>query len=157
MQYTQNVRLTIAQQFMALQLCPACLGRGTLHNGRLTWEFPAQPTPLSRQYLIRIVFQQGGTPKAYVVDPNLSVLAEGKSLPHVYEQNPTQLCLYLPGSGEWSPSKKISETIVPWSVLWLFYFEDWLASGEWKGGGQHPSEKDYDKHKKNSFNRRRRN
>lgn len=35
---------------------------------------------------------------------------------------------------------RIDQTVVPWTALWLFYFEDWLASGEWKGGGQHPPE-----------------
>ena len=32
----------------------------------------------------------------------------------------------------------ISGTIVPWTILWLFYFEEWLMSDEWKGGGVHP-------------------
>jgi hypothetical protein len=27
---------------------------------------------------------------------------------------------------------------VPWTALWLFYFEEWLVSNEWKGGGEHP-------------------
>jgi hypothetical protein len=34
----------------------------------------------------------------------------------------------------------IANTIVPWSVLWLFYFEDWLCTGEWSGGGVHPEQ-----------------
>jgi hypothetical protein len=25
-----------------------------------------------------------------------------------------------------------------WATLWLFYFEEWLASDDWKGGGMHP-------------------
>jgi hypothetical protein len=36
----------------------------------------------------------------------------------------------------------IDKTIVPWCYLWLFYFEDWLATGEWKGGGIHPETPD---------------
>jgi hypothetical protein len=50
---------------------------------------------------------------------------------------------------------KISDTIVPWAVLWLYYFEDWLATDEWKGGGKHP-DLNNGKRKKNSFNRWRR-
>lgn len=30
--------------------------------------------------------------------------------------------------------------IVPWTSLWLYFFEDWLATDEWKGGGKHPAE-----------------
>jgi len=52
----------------------------------------------------------------------------GRAGNEVYEQNPARLCLSLPGTGEWSPAKRISETIVPWTYLWLWYFEEWLAS-----------------------------
>ena len=30
---------------------------------------------------------------------------------------------------------RLDQTVVPWTSLWLFYFEDWLSSDEWKGGG----------------------
>ena len=33
---------------------------------------------------------------------------------------------------------RIDQTIVPWTALWLFYFKEWLASDDWKGGGIHP-------------------
>jgi hypothetical protein len=32
----------------------------------------------------------------------------------------------------------LDQTVVPWASLWLFYFEEWLASDVWKGGGIHP-------------------
>ena len=28
---------------------------------------------------------------------------------------------------------------MPWAALWLFYFEEWLGSDDWKGGGEHPT------------------
>src|SRR5579883_431538 len=130
--------LTAVQQLVNLKANPICQGGGEVRLGKLTWEFAARPDPLSRIYKMRIVYQQGDVPKVYVIDPDLTFLAEGRRLPHVYEQKPTRLCLYLPGGGEWSPSKRISETIVPWTFLWLWYFEEWLASGDWKGGGLHP-------------------
>jgi hypothetical protein len=34
---------------------------------------------------------------------------------------------------------RLDHTIVPWTALWLFYFEEWLISNDWKGGGVHPS------------------
>jgi hypothetical protein len=33
---------------------------------------------------------------------------------------------------------RLDLTVVPWTALWLFYFEEWLASDDWKGGGMHP-------------------
>jgi len=33
---------------------------------------------------------------------------------------------------------RLDQTVVPWTALWLLYFEEWLFSGEWAGGGLHP-------------------
>jgi hypothetical protein len=44
---------------------------------------------------------------------------------------------YLPRTGEWHDRRLLAETMVPWSLLWLLYFEEWLMSNEWKGGGVH--------------------
>jgi hypothetical protein len=122
--------------------------------GRLTWEFEARPLPISRFYRVRIHYRQGGTPDTRVTAPDLNLLAAGRDLPHVYEQSPTRMCLYMPGTGEWSPGKRIVDTIIPWAILWLLYFEGWLLTGEWRGGGEHPMVKEDGK--KNSRNRRRR-
>ena len=86
----------------------------------------------------RLDYQLGDSPRAYVDDPDLIALAGGRRLPHVYQQQPPCLCLYLPDTEEWAPNMRIVDTIVPWSILWLFYFEDWLETNEWKGGGVHP-------------------
>jgi len=32
----------------------------------------------------------------------------------------------------------IAKTIIPWTSLWLYFFGDWLITGEWNGGGEHP-------------------
>lgn len=130
--------LTAAQQFLNLQKNPIWAGTGTLRAGQLVWRFRAAPTSLSREYGLRIEYRQGGAPQVFVEEPDLSVLAEGRRLPHVYEQQPCRLCLYVPGAGEWGGWMRIDQTIAPWALLWLFYFEEWLSSDEWKGGGKHP-------------------
>ena len=38
---------------------------------------------------------------------------------------------------EFNSSKLIANTIIPWTVEWLYYYELWLATGEWLGGGEH--------------------
>ena len=76
-----------------------------------------------------------------VLSPNLNQLAAGRFLPHVYSIKPVRLCLNFPSYGEWTLDKSIAETIVPWAYLWLMYFEHWLATDEWQGGGKHPGEK----------------
>ena len=82
--------------------------------------------------------------------PDLRELAKGKKIPHTYgtdeKTGGTRLCLFLPrhlsdeNYGEWRPQLKLSETILPWAALWLFYFEQWLFTGVWEGCGAHPGD-----------------
>jgi hypothetical protein len=130
--------LTAVQQLIGLRRSLICPGHGTVRLGRLIWEFEARPTTLSRAYGVRVIFRQNATPHVLVIRPDLVDLAGGRKLPHVYEQRPTRLCLYLPRVKEWHGSMSLSETIVPWAILWFFYFEEWLVSDDWKGGGVHP-------------------
>lgn len=136
--------LTAAQQFVNLRANPLSSGDGVLRAGAFNWRFDASPSPLSRIYRVRIEMSQERAPRTFIEAPDLALLAEGRDLPHVY-RNPTRLCLYLPGTSEWQPWMRIDQTIVPWCVLWLWYFEDWLASGEWKGGGAHPPMHDHER------------
>jgi hypothetical protein len=138
MQVGRSRSLTVAQQFVNLQGNPVSAGNGRLHAGRLVWTYDASPSALSRIYRIRIEMEHDLSPEVFVETPDLNLLADGRDLPHVYRQDPVRLCLYLPGTTEWRPWMRLDQTVVPWTALWLFYFEDWLSTGEWKGGGEHP-------------------
>jgi hypothetical protein len=137
--------LTATQQFVNLRGNPISRGAGDLHPGRLIWRYSATPCPLGRDYHIRIEFKQDGGPRTFVEGPDLHALAGGRRIPHLYQQDPPRLCLYLPRIYEWQPWMRLDQTIVPWTALWLFYFEAWLASDDWKGGGIHPEvDEDYE-------------
>lgn len=138
--------LSAAQQYLALRSNPICDGSGSLKRGRLVWTWQVAPSALGRLYTLRLVFKEAGIPTVFVEQPDLVVLAEGRKIPHVYSEAPVKLCLYLPGSGEWHSGLLIANTIVPWAALWLYFFEEWLISDEWKGGGQHPMDTDSDEH-----------
>ena len=131
--------LSLPQQFLFLNASKTVDGDGVLHPRRLEWNFDAHPTPLSRNYRASLVLEPGDTPDVRIVDPDLRVLSNGRDLPHIYH-NPDRLCLYLPGTGQWDASKRLDQTIVPWTHLWLVYFEEWLSSDDWKGGGRHPGD-----------------
>ncbi len=130
--------LSVAQQLENLRANPLSARSGWLCRGRLVWRCDLSPTPFSRTYTVRIEYAHGDRPKVYVESPNLRELAGEREIPHLYSQEEQRLCLYLPHSGEWNRSMLFDRTIIPWSVMWLFYFEDWLLSGEWRGGGTHP-------------------
>lgn len=129
--------LSLAQQLLFLRSNPIAGGTGSIKRRKLTWSTTIQPTALSRTYKARISLREGETPDVYIDDPQLREMAKGRLIPHVYTK-PLRLCLYLPGTDEWAAHKRIDQTIIPWTYLWLLYFEEWLASDEWKGGGKHP-------------------
>ena len=92
------------------------------------------------------IYVQGSTAIGTTVKPigrnehDVDLIAMLQATARGYSETPVNLCLYLPGTGEWSPDRRLDQTIVPWAALWLFYFEEWLWSNEWKGGGVHPGD-----------------
>ena len=104
----------------------------------MTWFGNFTPSALSETYRLKITYTLGQAPKAYIVSPKPLPLAEGaKRLPHTYKYSngKQQLCLYLPGTGEWQKSMVIAYTIVHWAVQWMYYYEIWVSTGKWMGGG----------------------
>ncbi|MHB1142761.1 MAG: hypothetical protein ACYC1T_13530 [Sulfuricaulis sp.] len=143
---------TAAEQHFALKNSPIAQGSGSLRHRQFIWVFEAQPTPMSRKYRVRIEYREGENPRVVVMDPDLTLLAadRAKQLPHVYtREHPVRLCLYNPDKFPWTPYMFIALTIVPWTYLWLYFFEEWLFSNDWKGGGDHPGIND-DKKNANS-------
>lgn len=108
----------------------------------INWvEFDLQPTPLSRVYKILLVYIEGYSPYAYVLTPSLNKLKKDNTLiPHLYDHERYQLCLHYPHSNEYSQYEEIGQQYVPWIIHWLYYFEEWLYTGEWKGGGVEPGD-----------------
>jgi len=72
--------LTAAQQFLSLRINPICAGTGTLHAGRLVWRYRTSPTPLSREYEVRIDYRQGDVPTVFIDEPDLTALADARIL-----------------------------------------------------------------------------
>ena len=116
------------------------------------WEGPL--TPIMRRYRIRVTYfrrclfdtwtLENEYASVQVVDPVIGLDPRGTSErpPHIYfnkpnPQNP-RLCLYDPKERFWSPEEYIADTIIPWAIDWLFFFEGWLDTGKWAGGGRHP-------------------
>ncbi len=113
-------------------------GKFKIQQGNfLIWEGWVTPTPDSCKYCLCINYRLGGNPYIWVVEPPFYKEKE-KIFPHVFLGN--RLCLYLPSEWRWSSSEWISETIIPWACLWLYYYEIHKITGEWKGGGKHPEE-----------------
>ena len=95
------------------------------------WVGKLQPGDMTATYTVRISYSPGQRPLVDVLDPKLVSREEGGSVPHTFR--PGRICLHL--RDEWDSTMYLHETIVPWSSLWLYYYEMWHATGEWLGGG----------------------
>jgi hypothetical protein len=94
-----------------------------------------QPSPTSDRYTVEVEYKVPTRPCVRIVQPQLRLASGRTKLPHVFKGN--DLCLHL--TGEWRPDLKISEYIIPWVSFWLFFYEVWLVTGEWLGGGHEPT------------------
>jgi len=114
---------------------------GIEKHQKLVWGGKVRPTPLSQEYQVIMTWEQGWSPRVWVVGDNLQKL-DDPEFPHKFhvdeENRMVRLCLYR--YQEFSSSKYISRTIIPWTVEWLYFYEIWLATGVWCGGGEHPLE-----------------
>jgi hypothetical protein len=108
---------------------------------KLHFSFKIAPTPFARVYDCQLNLYDDKSPEVLVLSPDLTLLAEGRSLPHVYQHDGpgTKLCLWLPREKEWTPAMRLDETYLPWTAQWLDYFEEWLVTDVWSGGGAHPT------------------
>ena len=110
--------------------------------------------PICQTYRIRIVYfsrryfdgwhVDNPYVEVFVMDPPIGrdPRGTGEAPQHVYRggypPDYPALCIYDPRDDHWLPDEAIVERIIPWTIKWLFFHEEWLLSGEWKGGGRHP-------------------
>jgi hypothetical protein len=110
--------------------------------------------PGRRSYCVRVIyFPRIFFPDFRIENPRVSITVEepvigldprgtGELPPHIYpnfaRREFPMLCLFDPAADEWNGDKLIAETILPWAAEWLFFFEGWMATGDWLGGGRHP-------------------
>ena len=135
---------SLAQRALELSLLGLPDSSTVIRSGtHLLYRFSICPSTTSRVYECLIKVWPGKkSPEAFVVFPDLSMLAAKRLIPHVYPHKgaATKLCLWCPKLCDWNPELKLTETYIPWIAEWLWYFEDWLYTGEWAGGGRHPDQ-----------------
>ena len=101
------------------------------------------------KYKLKIIIGTYGDYECFIISPQISY-ANGMP-PHIYfgdskvdEVNKVfkelHICLHLPGSDEYSIDAPIMETIVSWAIKWTEFYELWLLTGVWYGGGKHASD-----------------
>lgn len=134
-------RLNVRQQSAAIRVrWPGV--QSEVRGSRLRCRGKVSPTLLGTEYQFRLEYSEGGLPRVWIEDPPLRPLTPGGRIPHTYGNEPgssPRPCIYHPDKGEWRSHRTIATTIIPWLHEWLFFYEIWHATGEWLGGGEHPS------------------
>ena len=121
--------LSVGQQIVQMHLhFPAFSYRLEIHRQKRmpTWRGELQPTELSPIYGVQIRYAYPKSPSVWVLTPTLE-----SDAPHRYSDG--SLCLYYPGDRSWTPGLPIAQTLVPWTALWLAFYEIWLRTGTWYG------------------------
>lgn len=135
-------RKTIDQQIEAMATAWPMFRVGKRDRTKQSVVWTGSFKPQFTAYRIEVRYAVGSRPEVRVLSPVLERLPgniEG-SLPHIYgpTDDPT-LCLYDPVTDEWNSTMLIAEKIIPWTIDWLTFYEFWLMTGVWSGGGRHPT------------------
>lgn len=136
---------TLAQRALELRALSLHGAQLVFLSGRaLHYRFHLAPTEFGRLYTCELRLTPGLlSPEMLVLSPDLTTLTDATALPHVYpNKGPgTKLCLWWPKNREWTPQMKLVDTYIAWTAEWLWFFEDWLTTEVWAGGGEHPQQR----------------
>lgn len=125
---------------MHLRMCYPESSGTIVRGGRLVWQTTIKPSAISDDYLISIEAKPRKFPTVWASEGAISRCANLSAVPHKFEFDPDtpriRLCLQYQ---DWSSCQLYTETVIPWIMEWLVHFEIWMATGEWHGGGIHPS------------------
>jgi hypothetical protein len=91
---------------------------------KATWTGGLKPKANSPTYIVSITYRPYKRPKVSVIRPSLHPDA-----PHTYSDR--TLCLYYPDDKSWDDQKFLAQTILLWTMEWLYFYELWLATGKW--------------------------
>lgn len=124
--------LTPVQQLYYMQM--SWPGFSVARCGRtLIWQGQLTPDQLGSTYTIRVTYKLPIRPEVEVLAPKLQKLPD-QGIPHRFSDG--NLCLHLPG--EWHGGKIIAHTVLHWAAFWLYFYEAWLITEKWEGGGHEP-------------------
>lgn len=103
------------------------------------------------RYQIRLDYFVKSIPNVYVISPTidmrepLEIHTFGMKFHGAYQRELPLLCLTHYETDRWNTSIMLLESYIPWAVEWTEFYELWLMTGKWYGGGIHPGgEKDND-------------
>ena len=107
----------------------------TIARGRLVCRGPLKPFPMAAVYTVRIEYLEPKKPITWIEDPPLQKTSHSARLEHIYKDD--SACTFYPRT-DWNAGRLLAYTVIPWLLEWLLFYEIWLVTGTWEGGGIHP-------------------
>lgn len=106
--------------------------------------FSAELLIRNGRYKIRLDYYVQSSPDVYVVSPvidmssSLDIHTFGLKYHGAYKKELPRLCLTHYDSDKWNSAIMLTESYIPWAIEWTEFYELWLLTGTWYGGGVHP-------------------
>lgn len=97
----------------------------------LCFELELRPSATAARYRALFAYAEGERPLVWVHAPVPLRAVAGRPTPHLNRDG--TLCLFDSTGKEWTPADSLADTIVPWTIRWLFHYEHWVGFGEWLG------------------------
>lgn len=148
--YVKKKRYSLLDQRVSLLLLYKD-SKCAIDKNELVWVGKIKPTPVSKEYTVLITYELYKRPDIWVIGDELEKLDE-TGFPHIFdidgEKKWVKICVHMPR--EFDSYRVLAKTIIPWVVEWLYFYEIWIATGEWLGGGHDPDEDEKRKDKENS-------
>jgi len=151
--HQNNHAANLAQYFESLKLCLLSSNSSRqIKKNHFYWEFDVKLSTFSRIYKVLLIWDfSKNSPSVYILNDEVHKIVKERTIPHLYSHEKIQLCLHYPKYKDFSKSMSLCETIVPWTYLWISYYEEWLYSNEWKGDGVHIKSSELPRPKGRSF------
>lgn len=139
--YFKNVPVSLLQQKVALSsIYKDSKCNIDKRKKQLFWYGTIKPTVFSKEYNVIMTYRLWKSPQVWVLGDELEKL-DAEDFPHKFDidvgAKMVRICLYR--YSEFNVYKLLANTIIPWTIEWLYFYELWLATGEWLGGGEHPN------------------
>lgn len=133
-------KITLPEQMFALRHAFAGAECYISGHKKLIWKGTLRPSELSNSYSVILEYSLGHKPRVIVSGEGIKKL-DDPDFPHIFhrdrEKNEIEICLCY--GDEFASDMLIADTYIPWAIEWLYYYEIWLVTGEWCGGGIHPT------------------
>jgi hypothetical protein len=117
----------------------------TVHKNK--YGFHAEISLRKGKYKVLVEYLCTDTVHVYLITPEIImedygiIHTYGMHSPMLHQKKLLRLCLTVPSKNEWSPTVPLLESYIPWAAEWTEFYELWLLTGVWHGGGEHPGTK----------------